>query len=89
MPELVALTIRVSPELAARLETLASATKRSKAFLGAEALEEYVALHEWQIKAIEEGIKDIEEGRTVPHEAVREWLLGWGTENEKDAPTCK
>ena len=43
-------------------------------------------LTDWHIKAIEEGIADVEAGRTIPHERVREWLESWGTEDELDPP---
>lgn len=40
------------------------------------------------IAAVEEGISDLNAGRTVPYEDVRRWLLSWGTENELPPPTC-
>lgn len=40
------------------------------------------------VAAVEEGIADLEAGRTVPYEAVRRWLLSWGTENELPPPSC-
>ena len=49
------ISVRVSPEIANRLRDLAEATKRSKSFLAAEAIEEYLAIHEWQVQAILEG----------------------------------
>ncbi|MFO6203977.1 hypothetical protein ACLBVK_33230, partial [Pseudomonas aeruginosa] len=33
-------------------------------------------------EATAEGIADIEAGRTISHEAVKAWLLSWGTPNE-------
>lgn len=38
------------------------------------------------IEAVQAGIADADAGRTVPYTAVREWLLSWGTENEKPSP---
>lgn len=49
------ITVRVDPEVAQRLQRLAEATRRTKSFLAAEAIEEYVALQEWQVAAIEAG----------------------------------
>lgn len=40
------------------------------------------------VAAVEEGIAAADAGRTVPYEAVRRWLLSWGTENELPPPTC-
>lgn len=41
------------------------------------------------IAAVEEGIAAAREGRTVPYEEVRRWLLSWGTDNELPPPKCK
>ena len=38
------------------------------------------------IRAVEEGIADLDAGRTIPYEKVRRWLLSWGTENELPPP---
>jgi RHH-type rel operon transcriptional repressor/antitoxin RelB len=51
------LTVRVASEIEKRLAKLASATARSKSFLAAEAIEEYLAVQEWQVQAILEGKK--------------------------------
>ncbi len=58
------LTVRISPDISSRLAKLAEATKRSKSFLAAEAIEEYVTLQEWQVSAILAGADeaDREEG---------------------------
>ena len=37
-------------------------------------------------EATAEGIADIEAGRTISHEAVKAWLLSWGTPNELPPP---
>lgn len=38
-------------------------------------------------KATEEGLRDIAEGRTIPHEKMAAWLNSWGTGNELPPPT--
>jgi RHH-type rel operon transcriptional repressor/antitoxin RelB len=64
-------TVRVKPEIAARLEKLAASMDRSKSYLAAEAIEEYIDLHEWQIQAIEEGIAAADRGETVEFDAIK------------------
>lgn len=64
-------TVRVSTTVAKRLEKLAEAMDRSKSYLAAEAIEEYLDVHEWQIKAIKEGIAEIDRGETIPFEDVK------------------
>jgi predicted transcriptional regulator len=40
------------------------------------------------IAAVQQGLVSAEGGRTVPYEAVRKWLLSWGTDNELPPPEC-
>ncbi len=66
------ITVRVSKELRERLEAVAKATRRSKSFLSNEAIERFVESEEDELAAIREGLEDMKEGRTIPHEeAVR------------------
>ena len=46
------LTVRVRPEIAERLKMLSQATQRTKSYLAAEAIEEYLAVQEWHVQAI-------------------------------------
>ena len=52
------MTLRLPPETVARLEGLAKATERSKAYLASRAIEEYLLTQEWQIKAIHEAVEE-------------------------------
>jgi len=36
--------------------------------------------------AIAEGLADIEAGRVISDEAMKRWLLSWGTPNELPSP---
>ncbi len=67
-------SMRLSKETKQKLEELAKATGRSKAFIAVEAIEKYCDLESWQIMAIQRGIKDMDEGRFVTLEEVKnEW----------------
>lgn len=66
-------SVRVKPEVAQRLELLAQATRRSKSYLAAEALEEYLDIHEWQVQAIQEGIEAVTRGETESIEDVKKY----------------
>ena len=59
------LTVRVEAHIAERLARLARATSRSRSFLAAEAIEEYLAVQEWQVEAIAEGIEAADRGAGV------------------------
>lgn len=65
-----AFTIRIDDELAAKLDDLAKQTDRSRSWLAARAIEDYVALNEWQIAKIKEGIADADAGRFASDEEV-------------------
>jgi predicted transcriptional regulator len=41
-----------------------------------------------EARAIAEARADIAAGRVISHEAMKRWLLSWGTENELPPPKC-
>ncbi len=51
------LTLRVDSKLKKKLDKLAKTTQRSRSFLAAEAIREFVALNEWQVEEIKKAIK--------------------------------
>jgi predicted transcriptional regulator len=63
--ESAVLTLRVDAKIKAKLDKLAQATKRSKSFLAAEAIERYLEVEAWQIKEIEQAIKEADAGYFV------------------------
>jgi predicted transcriptional regulator len=80
------LTVRLPVKTRRKLEKLAEATARSKSWLAADAIREYVENEEWQVKAIRRGLADIRAGRVVPHEKVEAWLDSWGTDEVLPPP---
>lgn len=80
------LSIRLDPAVKKRLEALANRSKRSKSFLAAEAIAAYVDAEDWQCAEIEEGLKELDNGLTVNHEAVSKWLRSWGKPGEGKPP---
>ena len=67
------LTIRVDPETKQRLEQLAKATDRTRSYLAAEAIRQYVELNEWQIQEIKQAVVEADAAKPdewVPHEEV-------------------
>jgi predicted transcriptional regulator len=72
------ISVRVPKDVAKRLAQLASATDRSQSYVAGQAIEEFLALHEWQIKAIQEGIADADAGRLSPHSEALRRLRKWG-----------
>ncbi len=67
------LSVRIDAEIKARLEELAVSTARTKSWLAAEAVRQFVENNEWQIQAIEEGVRaSATDGMISPHETVLE-----------------
>lgn len=64
-------TVRVKPDIAERLEKLAELMDRSKSYLAAEAIEEYLDVQEWRVKAIKEGIAEADRGELIDFEEVK------------------
>lgn len=71
-------SVRLSEPVAERLENLAHATNRSKSFLAAQAIEEFLALQEWQVAATMEGIDAADRGDLVSHDEAFAELGRWG-----------
>jgi RHH-type transcriptional regulator, rel operon repressor / antitoxin RelB len=82
-------TIRVDEADKARLEALARSTGRSRSFLAAEAIAEYLAVNEWQIPATRTAMNSLDRGERVAPEAVRDWVDSWETERELERPNAR
>lgn len=80
------LSIRLDAATKKRLEALAERSRRSKSFLAAEAIAQYVKAEEWQLDEIRAGVADLDEGRTVGHDKVSKWLKSWGKSSEIKPP---
>jgi predicted transcriptional regulator len=79
-------TVRVDAAVKRRLERLAKSTSRSRSFLAAEAIGEYVDVNEWQIAGIKQAMAAMDRGEGVAHEEVREWVRSWGDHKQRPAP---
>jgi len=80
------MTLRLDRDTIRRLDDLAQATERSKAWLAAQAVKTYLDLNEWQIAAIREAV--VKAGRRdtkfFTQEEVDAWLATWGTPQERE-----
>jgi predicted transcriptional regulator len=79
-------TVRVDPAVKERLEKLARSTGRTRSFLAAEAIAEYLDVNEWQVSGIRRAIASLERGDGVSHDRVRDWVASWGGRRERSAP---
>ena len=79
-------TVRVDTVVKKRLEKLAKSTGRSRSFLAAEAIGEFVDVNEWQVAGIKGAMASMDRGEGVAHEQVKEWVRSWGGRKERPAP---
>ena len=79
-------SVRLHRSTKVRLQKLAKNTGRSRAFLAAEAIEEYLDINEWQVAGIVGAIASLDRGKGVPHKRVKEWVASWETRKERSAP---
>jgi RHH-type rel operon transcriptional repressor/antitoxin RelB len=71
------MTIRLDAEVKDRLERLAESTHRSKSFLAAEAIREYVASNEWQVAEVQAALSEAEAGDFATDEELAAVAQKW------------
>lgn len=74
MSNAVVVTARISHDVSAKLDALARETERTRAWLIAKAIEQYVDEELEMIAFIAEGDADLREGRVVSHEDMKAWV---------------
>lgn len=67
-------SVRLSAEVVGHLDELAGEMQRSRSFLIAQAVREFVEREFVSLKAVREGEADIEAGRSAAGEQAREWF---------------
>ena len=71
------LTLRLDPKLKRQLDLLSRATSRSRSFVAAEAIREYVALNNWQIEETTKAIDEADRGNFAPDKDVQRTIRKW------------
>lgn len=83
-----AVSVRLRHDIQQRLERLAQASGRRTSVVVADAVEKFLDEQEdlaADLDAIEAGMKA---GHYIPDDAMRAWLLSWGTGHELPPPQC-
>jgi predicted transcriptional regulator len=62
------ITVRLTDEVKTKLEMIAKALDRPRSYLIQHAIEDLITQYEWQLREIEAGIKDADEGNFIEHE---------------------
>ena len=71
------LSVRVEPEVKARLDVLVDAMQRSRSFLAAEAIREYVEINEWQLQEIQNGVAEADVGDFASDDELASLARKW------------
>lgn len=77
------ISVRVSPEVAETLEKIARNEDRSKSYVAARALQSYTEDYAREAALIEEGLRDIGQGRVVEDQEIEAMITSW--EKDEDA----
>ena len=64
------MTVRLDEAKTQRLEELAARLNRSRSDLARQAIDDFLALQEWQLAEIEAGLAEADRGEFVPDEAI-------------------
>jgi RHH-type rel operon transcriptional repressor/antitoxin RelB len=71
------ITLRLDVGLTGELDKLASATRRSRSFLAAEAIRDYVALNRWQVEEIHKALAETDRGEFASESEVKRVAKKW------------
>lgn len=77
MAESAVLTLRLDSKLKSRLDRLSKATQRSRSFVAAEAIREYVTLNEWQIGEVKKALGEADRGEFATPQEVQRTIKKW------------
>ena len=79
-------TFHTSPAVKARLDRLATVTRRSKSFLTNEAVERYLSDEEAFVAAVEAGLAQANAGELIDHDRAASYLMSLGTDHPLPMP---
>ena len=71
------MTIRVESVVKDRLDRLSKATNRSKSFLGAEAIRQFIETNEWQVKEIRGALAEADAGHFATEADMKSVMDKW------------
>jgi predicted transcriptional regulator len=77
-------TARIPEETAAKLNALAKATNRSKSFIVANALDQFLEEQAWQVARINESIAQADAGNFASNAEVKGAFAKWGLNVDAD-----
>jgi len=77
MPESSVLTLRLDAKLKNQLDRISKSMNRSRSFVAAQAIQEFVTVNEWQINEIKKGVAEADAGDFASDKEVQQVLKRW------------
>ena len=77
MSESSVLTLRLDAKLKNKLDRLSKSMNRSRSFVAAQAIQEFVSVNEWQIAEIKKAIASADRGEFASEKQVQQTLKRW------------
>ena len=74
MPESSVLTLRLDAKLKNQLDRLSKSMNRSRSFVAAQAIQEFVTVNEWQINEIKKGLAEADAGDFATDEEMQQTI---------------
>ncbi len=74
MPESAVLTLRLDAKLKTKLDRLSKSLNRSRSFVAAQAIQEFVSVNEWQISEIKKGVAEADAGDFATEEEMQQTI---------------
>ncbi|MGA9527822.1 MAG: CopG family ribbon-helix-helix protein [Terriglobales bacterium] len=74
MAESTVLTLRLDAKLKSRLDRLSKSMNRSRSFVAAQAIQEFVSVNEWQVSEIKKGLLEADAGKFATDEEVQKTI---------------
>jgi RHH-type transcriptional regulator, rel operon repressor / antitoxin RelB len=68
------LTLRLDAKLKNQLDRLSKSMNRSRSFVAAQAIQEFVSVNEWQINEIKKGLAEADAGDFATDEEMRQTI---------------
>ena len=88
---LIPTSVKLEPRLKARLKKLGKQKRRTVHWLMKDAIRRYIAVEEEAIYLRNETLErwnEAEQGQTIHHGTISDWLDSWGNKKEKSQPKC-
>jgi predicted transcriptional regulator len=74
MSESAVLTLRLDAKLKKQLDRISKSMNRSRSFVAAQAIQEYVSVNEWQIAEIKKGLAEADAGDFATDEEMEQTI---------------